>query len=120
MGLTNERADELVADARDFTAMLAACTAAFADLYQPLWDTQQNDVPVRAAVIALAAQRAILQVIRNDALEKVAAQRAILQVIRNDALEKAAQIADAYASREPDDVGAAIASDIRAILRDTP
>jgi hypothetical protein len=102
MGLTNERAAELVADARDFTAMLAACTAAFADLYQPLRDTQQNDVPVRAAVIALAAQRAILQAIRNDALEK------------------AAQIADAYASREPDDVGAAIASDIRAILRDIP
>jgi hypothetical protein len=102
MGLTNERAAELVAEARDFTAMLAACQEAFADLYQPLRDTQRNDVPVRAAVIALAAQRAILQAIRNDALEK------------------AAQIADAYASREPDDVGAAIASDIRAILRDIP
>jgi hypothetical protein len=43
-----------------------------------------------------------------------------IMAVRNDALEKAAQIADAYASREPDDVGAAIASDIRAMLRDIP
>jgi hypothetical protein len=59
-GLTNERADELVAEAHDFTAMLAAAEAAFADLYQPLGDTQKNDVPVRAAVLALAARRKAL------------------------------------------------------------
>jgi hypothetical protein len=60
MGLTNERADELVAAADDFVKMLAACKEAFGDLYQPLRDTQKNDVPVRAAVLALAARRAAL------------------------------------------------------------
>lgn len=44
--------------ATEFHHMLAICERAMESLYQPLRDTQPNDVAVRAALIALAARKA--------------------------------------------------------------
>jgi len=48
--------ERLVRGARDWSSMLRAAEVAFDTLYQPLRDTQRNDVPVKAASLALAAR----------------------------------------------------------------